>query len=70
MKKLIIHLTDEQAKKIQEHFAKESEINFAEETLSGYEFRLSGTEDGLFINLEVKMNSVLDVGEVSWGMDT
>jgi hypothetical protein len=65
MKKLIIDLTDEQLKRIQEHFAKEAERNFLEETSSGYESRLYGTEDSIFIRLELEMNSVIDLGEVS-----
>jgi hypothetical protein len=34
MKKIIIEITDNQADIIQEHFAKETEMNFREETSS------------------------------------
>lgn len=67
-KKLIISLTDEQAKKLQEHLSEQSKINQEEETFSGYSITLIGLEWGINF-LDVEMNTKVELGEVDWKIE-
>lgn len=69
MKKLIIELSDDQHSKMMEHLQKETALNFASETFSGYGFNLKCVDGGIASWLEVEMNGTLNLGDVNWKIE-
>lgn len=68
MKKIIINITDEQAKKLDELLSTQSRINFQEETFSGFSITLSCIEAGICW-LEAEMNKKIELGDVDWKIE-
>lgn len=65
MKKLEIELTDNQYKSILSAIKKGTQINFNEETFSGYNISLNVIEGGISF-LEFEMLNKIELGEVNW----
>lgn len=65
MKKLEIELTDNQYKLIISEIKKGTQINFDEETFSGYNINLNVIEGGISF-LEFDMLKKIELGEVNW----
>lgn len=65
MKKLEIELTDNQYKSIVSAINKGTQINFDEETFSGYNISLNVIEGGISF-LEFEMLKKIELGEVNW----
>jgi len=70
MKKITIELTEEQHPKMMNHLQRETAVNMDNETFSGYGFNLKCVEGGISSWLEVEMNSLLNLGEVNWKIES
>lgn len=66
MKQLIIELADDQHKQMMEHLQRGIAFNIDEETFSGFEISLNCVEGNISSWVEVKMNGIIDLGEVNW----
>lgn len=67
MKKIIIEISDEQHTKMQEHLKKGNELNFDNETFSGFGINLN-CADG-FSWLDVDFYGVVELGDVNWKIE-
>lgn len=65
MKKVEILLTEEQFQNLTSQIQKGTELNFQEETFSGFSLKLSVIEGGIGY-LDFEMISKFDLGEVAW----
>jgi hypothetical protein len=65
MRKIEIELTEEQFQKLTAEIKERAVINLHEETFSGFELML-GVIEGNISFLELKMGSVIKLGEVDW----
>jgi hypothetical protein len=68
MKKIIIEITDEQAKRLRDLLSEQSRINFEEETFSGFSINLSCLENGICW-LDAEMNKEIELGDVTWKIE-
>ena len=65
MRKIEIDLTEEQYQKLTSEIKRRAVINLHEETFSGFDLVLGVTEGNVSV-LELKMGSVIKLGEVDW----
>ncbi|KEZ93522.1 hypothetical protein IL45_04735 [Nonlabens ulvanivorans] len=67
MRELKIELSEEQYKLLNQEIANGTQINFEEETHSGFTVELNSIEGGISW-IDFKMQNELEIGEVTWSL--
>lgn len=67
MRKIEIELTDEQYNLLSEKVSRGTQINFDEESNSGFDIKLRCIEGGISW-IEFEMQEKTDIGEVNWSI--
>lgn len=67
MRKLEIELSEEQYQQLNQEIAKGTQMNFEEETHSGFRVELNSIEGGISW-IDFEMQNKVELGEVNWSL--